>query len=280
VQIILNADDLGRSPGINAAIIRAHREGVLTSASLMVSAPAWADAVALARQTPDLAVGLHVVVAGGSSVLPHRLIPHLVDASGRFPDDSLGPGLRYFFSPTAQREIADELEAQFERFAATGFDLDHVDGHLHLHVHPTIFRLLLPLASAHGAHGLRLPRDPFWPAIRYDRARVGTKAGWALAFSWLCRLCVRYLVGTSLKVTQRVYGLMQTGQMTEAYLLSVLRALCAPSAEIYFHPSSESEVERLGPNPGDLAALLSPAVRDEIALRRLRPVTYRTLGPE
>ena len=79
VQIIMNADDFGASAAVNAAIIQAHRQGVLTSASLMVTGPAAAKAVALARQAPDLAVGLHLVVACGKSALPPDRIPHLVD---------------------------------------------------------------------------------------------------------------------------------------------------------------------------------------------------------
>ena len=141
-QIITTADDFGRSPAINAAIIRAHREGILTAASLMVTGDAWQEAVQLARANPTLAVGLHLVVSNGRAVLPPTQIPHLVDASGRFPDDPLRLGLRYAFDRAAQRELAAEVAAQFARFAATGLPLSHVDGHQHLHVHPVVYREL------------------------------------------------------------------------------------------------------------------------------------------
>lgn len=280
MQIILNADDFGRSVCINEAVVRAHRQGVLTSASLMVTGDATAEAVTLAREMPTLAVGLHVVVAGGRAALPPEQIPHLVDRNGRFPDDPLRAGLRYFFSRTAQRELARELEAQFDRFAATGLPLSHVDSHLHMHLHPTVFGMLLPLSVRYGARGLRLPRDDFWLAMDHDRRHASLKAMWAIAFRLLGRRCRNHLGGNHLTVTHRVYGLMQTGQMQEAYVVKLLRRLQVPTAELYFHPSTVREGEALGPNPGDLATLLSPTICHVIRERGLRLATYSTLEKE
>ncbi len=277
-RIILNADDFGRSAGINAAVMRAHREGVLTSASLMVAGDAVEEAVALAQETPTLAVGLHLVVIGGRATLPPREIPHLVDSRGHFPDDAVQVGLRYFLSRTHQEELAQEMAAQFGRFTATGLPLSHVDGHFHMHVHPTVFKLLLPLAEQYGDRGLRLPRDDLRLALGYDRRHIGTKVGWAISLGLLCRWCLAHLRNHHLAVTDRVYGLMQTGQMQEAYVVSLLRRLEVPTAELYFHPSTEPVSEFLGPNPGDLATLLSPAVRQVIQERDLCLATYLTLN--
>ena len=276
-QVILTADDFGRSPSINAAVMQAHREGVLTSASLMVTGDACGEAVALAHATPTLAVGLHLIVSGGRAALNPWEIPHLVDASGRFPDDPLRLGLRYAFDRTAQQDLAREIAAQFERFAATGLPLSHVDGHQHLHVHPVVFNLLLPLAHQYGAHGVRLPRDDLWLALRYDHRDAGAKIGWALGLGLVCGWCARRARASRLAVADRVYGVLQSGQMDEAYVLKVLRELAAPTAELYFHPSLIEQGEALGPNPGDLATLLSPAVRGVIVERRLRLATYATL---
>lgn len=103
MQVILNADDFGRSAAINAAVMQSHREGVLTSASLMVAGDAVEEAVALARETPTLAIGLHVVVVAGRAVLPPNEIPHLVDGRGWFPRDPVRTGLRYFLRDRARR---------------------------------------------------------------------------------------------------------------------------------------------------------------------------------
>lgn len=276
MQVILNADDFGRSTGINAAVVLAHRQGVLTSTSLMVNEDAAQEAVALARQFPSLAVGLHVVVIAGRSALPHRDIPHLVDGNGNFPVAPLPYGLR-LFSGVCRKELAIEMEAQFERFAATGLPLSHADSHTHFHVHPVVFDLLATLAERYGARGLRVPRDELGLALRYDRHRSEIKILWAIVFGLLNRRGMSRLKNCHLAVADRVYGLMETGEMTEPYVVSVLRGLKVSSAELYFHPSTEAQVEKLGPNPGDLATLLSPAVRQVIEERGLQPTTYLAL---
>lgn len=277
MKVILNADDFGRSTAINQAVIRAHREGVLTSASLMVSGQAAAEAVALARETPTLAVGLHLVVAGGRSVLPPEQIRHIVDEQGRFPDDPLTAGLRYYLSPSAQAELSREMEAQFQRFAAFGLALCHVDTHLHMHVHPTVFDLLLPMAEAHGACGLRIPRDDYWLAIGHSRRRLLLKTTWAVVFGLLTARCRQRLDGSRLVTTERVFGLMQTGRMEAAYVRRVLERQPAESAEIYFHPSLAGNG---GGSQDDLQTLLSQDIRQLIEERGLRLATYATLGEE
>jgi len=277
IQVILNADDFGRSRAINAAIMQAHREGVLTSASLMVTGDACDAAVALARAAPTLAVGLHLVVSAGRPALHPREIPHLVDASGRFPDDPLRAGLRYTFDRAARRELAREIAAQFERFAATGLPLSHVDGHQHLHLHPAVFNLLLPLARQYGTHGVRVPADDLRLALCYDHRGASAKIGWAAGLGLVLGWCRRRARTSGLAVADRVYGVFQSGQMTESYVLKVLGELKARTAELYFHPSLEAQGEALGPNPGDLATLLSPAVRGVIVERGLRLATYATL---
>lgn len=276
-QVIVTADDFGRSSAINAAIIQAHREGILTGASLMVGGEAWEEAVALAHATPTLAVGLHLVVSGGPAVLSPDRLPHLVDADGRFPDDPLRLGLRYAYSRAAQQELAEEVAAQFQRFAATGLPLSHVDGHQHLHVHPVVFRLLLPLARRHGARGVRVPTDDLVLALRYDRRKAGEKIGWALGLGLVSGWCRRQAQANGLAVADQVYGIFQSGRMTEDYVVKVLQKMKASTAELYFHPSLEGLGEALGPNPGDLATLLSPAVRQVILERGLRLTTYAGL---
>ncbi len=275
--LIVNADDFGRSPEINAAVLAAHREGILTSASLMVTGGAAEEAAAMARRTPSLAVGLHLVLVAGRAAADPADLPHLVDASGRFADDPVAAGLRLAHR-AARPEIEREIAGQLERFAATGLPLSHVDGHLHLHAHPAVLDLLLPLAVRHGARGVRLPRDPLRPALAWDRGRPFQKAAWALAFGLLARRAAPRVRAAGLAVPARTYGLMQTGAMSEGYLLHLLARLDAPTAEIYLHPTAGERLEPLGPNPGELAALLSPRVRELVARRGLRLTTYAGLA--
>jgi hopanoid biosynthesis associated protein HpnK len=277
-QIILNGDDFGATSSVNAAVMQAHREGMLTSTSLMVAGDAVEEAVALARATPTLAVGLHLVVVDGPAVLPRAEIPHLVDKNGCFPGNPVRVGLRYAFKRTAREELSREMTAQFKRFAATGLPLSHVDGHLHMHMHPTVLKLLLPLAAQYGARGLRFPRDELWLGLSYDLHHAGAKLVWAIAFGLLTRRGVDRLAAFGLVATQRVYGLMQSGHMDEAYVLKVLDRLNVASAELYFHPDTQPGGDGLGPNRGDLQTLLSPAVAQIIRQRGLRLTSYPNLA--
>ena len=106
-RLIVNADDFGRSASINQAVIRAHREGILTTASLMVNEPACDEAVALARENPQLGVGLHLTLLCGHSALPSERIPGLVNARHEFTHNPAGAGFRYFF----QRRLREQLRA-------------------------------------------------------------------------------------------------------------------------------------------------------------------------
>ncbi len=277
MKVILSADDFGSSHEVNEAVEAAHLQGVLTSASLMVAGRAVGEAVSMAREMPGLAVGLHVVVVDGHAALDREQIPHLVGDDGRFPSDPLRVGLRYAFGRAARQELALELRAQFDRFASSGLRLSHVDGHMHMHLHPVVLGLLLPLAEEYGARGLRLPRDSVRWSLAYSWRRAGTKALWALVFGLLNAWCVRRLADRDLIVADRVFGLMQTGQMHESYVLALLRRLQMPAAEIYFHPSTATEGEAWGPNCGDLETLLSPVVRRTIEERGIVLAAYPAL---
>ena len=277
MKLIITADDFGRSTHINAAVIQAHRQGILTAASLMVAGDAFDEAVELARQTPTLAVGLHVVLVDGKPVLPPERLRGLVDENGRFPDSPARLGMQYFFNPRARRQVAEEIAAQFERFAQTGLPLAHVDGHQHLHLHPAVFPMVARLAGQYGAGGIRLPRDELRLALHYNSAQALTKLSWSIVFGLLSRWSLRALRELNLPVARRVYGLMQTGQMEERYVIELLRHIQADSAEIYFHPTTGPRTDALGPNPDELATLLIPSVRQAVADGGFRLSSYRDL---
>lgn len=264
MDLVLNADDFGRSPEINRAVIRAHLQGVLNSASLMVAGDAAEEAVVLARQNPALAVGLHLVIVDGPAVLPASRIPHLVDQNGRFANRPVRLGLKYAFSAPARRELAAEIRAQFERFAEFGLPLSHVDGHQHMHMHPWVFDLVLPLAREFGARRVRVVRDNLRLALQRDASHVVSKVASALIFGALGRRCRGRLEETGLAMSGRTYGFFQSGAMDERYVLAALRQTQIGD-EIYFHPTEGRRLDSLGPNPEDLQTLLSPRVEQAIA---------------
>lgn len=277
MKLIVNADDFGRSHEINQAVIQAHREGILTSASLMTGGAAFEEAVRLAWQNPTLSVGLHVAVVDAPAVLPLSQIPRLLDDAGRLPSNPVWAGLRYALDGSVREELSRELAAQFARFAATGLPLSHVDGHLHLHVHPTVFQLLLPLMIRYRARGFRLACAPPRAAWGRDPREFASKAFSAAALAMLSRRCQRLLCGTGIAVTAQTYGFLRSGHMDEHYVLNLIDHIDGMSAEIYFHPTTGARIDREGPNPGDLQTLLSVPIRRAVDRRRLKLCGYPDL---
>ena len=281
-RLIVSADDFGLSAGVNAGIIRAHREGILTDASLMVNGQAFEEAVALARAHPSLSVGLHLMLLQGRAVLPRERIPHLVDGVGMFGTNPIWTGLRYFFTPGIREQLRREIVAQLEKFAATGLLLSHVDGHLTIHMHPTVVRILLEVADHYHIQAVRLPREPLGPALRFDRRHLARKLFEAAAFASLSRYAQRHLARARVHHPDRMFGLHQTGQVSEEYILSVLRHLPAGVNEVYCHPAIPDDESRRWRPPHydsarELAALTSPRVRAALEESAIVPMSYRDL---
>lgn len=273
--VIFNADDFGATPEINAAVRRAHTEGVLTSASLMVNEPAVAEAVEIARSHPTLAVGLHVTLSDGRTALSHRDIPHLTNNQHRFRASPTAAGMVYFFSRAARREVAREVEEQFRRFAMTGLSFSHVDGHRHLHLHPVVWDAVMAQCEAYSVRRIRIPYEEFRPATR--ERLVARRLEW-LIFRALRRRCLRTLQGRGFYVVDRVYGHLETGRMNACYLLDLLGRLGGETNEIYLHPGSAHTRPMPHGPPGmdvELDALLNPSLTQRIAELGLKLVTYQ-----
>jgi len=277
-QVIFSADDFGRSSEINQAIAMAHRRGTLTSASLMIAGAAAQEAVELARDMPDLAVGLHLVIVDGRSVLRSPVIPHLVDRDGNFSRNPTIAGFRYFFRPAARSELEMEINAQFERYAETGLAMSHVDGHCHMHLHPVVLKIVIPLAKRYGAKGIRIVRDDLRLAIEFDRRGRIEKALRVISLGLLSRCAARRICRAGLATVRRTYGAANSGCMSEDYLLDLLDRLNDSPVEIYFHPTTGARLDRLGPNGGDLQALLSDEVKRRIESRGLQLTNYALLA--
>ena len=246
---------------VNEAVEQAHRDGILSTASLMVAGAAAADAVERARRLPGLHVGLHLVVIEGPAVLAPSVIPDLVGADGQFPSDQAGLGVRYFFSPTVRRQLRAEIAAQFHAFAATGLRLDHANAHKHMHLHPIVGRMLLEEGCTHGLPAIRVPAEP--PGTM---AALGAAAslGDRMLYRWT-RLLRRQARRAGVRTNDHVFGLAWTGHMTAARVLRLAAALPPGLSEIYFHPAMRADgvITRLMPayeHRAELQTLLDPAV--------------------
>jgi len=270
-RLIVNADDFGRSCSNNQAIIRAHRNGILTTASIMVNGEAFEDALDLARHNPMLGIGLHLTLVCGRSALSPHHIPNLVDHEQRFSSDPTLAGIRYFFKPALRAQLYQEIEAQLNKFSSTGLILDHVNGHLNIHLHPTVFGLLMDNASRWGIKSFRLTRDPLRLNLKMARGRWLYRLSHFVIFTALSSWAKPRLKQQSIQFTSNVFGLLQTGCVNESYLLRLLPSLPDGDSELYCHPCIRQ-------SPHELNALLSSKVRQIIKEREIQLVRYQDLS--
>ncbi len=280
--LIVTGDDFGLSSLVNGAVIRAHRQGILTSASLMVNGGAFHEAVALAKDNPELGVGIHITLVRGASTLSARELTPLVDGSGRFYEEPVRAGLRYFFQKKAKPLLEREMEAQIQKFLSTGLTPSHMDGHLHFHVHPTILEILLDLAGKYSIPGFRLPREPLAVNLRADHRNPGMKSLYFLVYRWLCSHAEKRLRPLSMLFPDRFFGLLASGHMTESYLLRIIESLGPGITEMGLHPALAlpPELRQWAPHyeyEKELEALLSPRVRERIEARNIQLTNYRSL---
>jgi len=268
-RLIITADDFGAAVEVNQAVERAHRDGILSAASLMVAAPAANDAVQRARAMPGLRVGLHLVLVDGKPMLPPASVPDLVDKSGHFRTDMARAGAAMFFLPKVRAQLAAEIEAQFAAFEATGLRLDHVNAHKHFHLHPTIAALIVKLGKAHGVRGARVPLEPQAVLGRIERHKASGVVALTAPFA---RRLKKRLRRAGIAAPDHVFGLAWSGAMTCARLSGLIENLPEGLSEIYMHPATGPYS---GSAPGyrygeELAALTDPALPSLIAARGIR----------
>ncbi len=229
----------------------AHRHGILTATSLMVAGPAAADAVRRARAMPGLGVGLHLVVIEGPAVLTESA------PGGLFGSGQLRLGIDYFFRRAARRRLRAEIRAQYRAFAATGLRLDHANAHKHMHLHPTVGRMLIETGREFGLQAMRVPAEP--PALMRACGEP-TRPGDALLYRW-AHVLRRQARRAGLLVNDWSLGLRWSGHMTRGRLLRAAPVLPPGLGEAYFHPATGQDA---------LLSRLMPGYEHEAELEALR----------
>jgi hopanoid biosynthesis associated protein HpnK len=281
--VILNADDFGLSTEVNDAVIQAHRHGVLAAASLMVAEAAAADAARRAAELGTLRVGLHVTLVAGRALSEPETIPALAGPDGRLSDRLPSAGVRFFFRPGIRAQLEREIRAQFEAFARTGLPLDHVNAQCHLHVHPTVFDLIVKVARDYGSPPMRLPYEPFPASWRSGRDRVATRLGHAYLLAPWLRSMKRRMERAGIRSNDYVFGIGDAGRMTQHRVESMLEHLPDGVTELFFHAAT-------GRWPGipepmtryrledELAALTSDRVRRALEASGAERIAYADLA--
>ena len=266
-RLIINADDFGLTAGVNRAIIELHQAGVLTSTTLMARAAATGEAVEMARSTPSLGVGCHVVLVDGEPGLSAQEISTLADQrTGRF-QPTLGAFLsRLLTGRIHAAEIEAETAAQIARLQAQGASLTHIDTHKHVHMFPAVLRPVLRAAKAAGIRAVRNPFEPAW-SLRATKGAPWIRRAEVTLLRRLEPTFLKIVAEEGFTTTDGALGVLATGTLDAAAVSSLLRQLPAGTWELVTHP---------GYNNADLARahtrLLASRETERLALLTLQQI--------
>jgi hopanoid biosynthesis associated protein HpnK len=231
--LIVNADDFGLSAGINAGIIEGFEKGILTSASIMVNAPAFEEAAELAHAHERLGIGVHLNVLRGRAVLPPAEVPSLVDRAGRFLRTPISLCLDVLRKRVDLDQLSSEFSAQIERAFEAGLRPTHLNSEKHVHMYPPIFALVVKLAEKYGIRAVR------WTG-QYPRAgsliRWNRRSYKDILVSLCATLCRKHLDGSAVISNDYFYGLVETGSLTAEVFRGILPRLEDGVTEIMCHP--------------------------------------------
>jgi len=271
-QLVVNADDLGLTVGVNDGIFDAHAFGILTSASLFANAPATGDAIRRSRSYPSLGLGAHLTLVDGAPILHPRQIPTLVTDDGRFRRSWKPFIVACLRGRISLGEVERELTAQIERLLRAGIALTHLDAHKHVHAYPPIFSIVARLAARFGVEVVRVPYESPVPG-------PATQVLLNAALSPWTRRARRMAASFGLR-TPRFIGRIHTGALNREALHSMLRAVPPGVTELMVHPGYRDEaLERTGTRLLDsrqeeLALLCSIETRAVLVAERLDLVRH------
>lgn len=268
-RLIVNADDFGLSEAVNRGIIRAHRDGIVTSASLMACGSAFDHAVELARQNPRLGIGVHLTLTQERPLSDPVSVPTLATDGPRFPRSVFGLVRRYLAGRLDAEEIGRELEAQVQRVVRTGLRVTHFDGHQHIHVLPDVLALARALAERHGIRAARCPREALRWAAPVRMAQLVVLRQFCAACDW-----------DGWTRTDAFAGFLDGGNQDVRAALDQLPA--TGTTELMCHPGEPdpaSPYARWGYAwQAELDALTDPAIRPLLLAKGVELIDYGELS--
>ncbi|SPE37785.1 YdjC family protein [Candidatus Sulfopaludibacter sp. SbA6] len=273
-RLVVNADDFGFTPDVNAGIVEGHRRGILTATTLMANGAAFEDAVRLAREVPTLDIGCHLVLVSGRSLASGKPLPSTV---------------AQLLAALARREIRiyEELAAQVRSIMDAGIRPTHLDTHKHTHLAPPVLDAVARLSEEFGIPWVRRPFDFPLTALRGTVLRRTVPRAKRLtsdALGLLRRRFHRVLEKHGCRTTDHFAGFQITGRFRTAELVDLLGALPPGSTELMCHPGRCGEALRHArtrlkeSREHELEALLAPEVRQALIRNGIKLVSFRELG--
>jgi hopanoid biosynthesis associated protein HpnK len=298
--LLINADDFGLTPGVNRAIVEAHTQGVVTSATLMANGRSFEDAVRLAQSTPRLSVGCHVLLVDGSPVLSASQIPSLV--GGRSKDHinrnsrnaSIG-GTRFGESLSkfavlarlgrlAPEQIEAEATAQIRKLQAAGIEVSHLDSHKHTHLFPNVLQPLLRAAQACGVPAIRNPFGRVRFGVVAKRPALWKRYGEIKLLGAPAGKFVRAVREAGMTTPDGILGIVATGALDQQLFRLMVENLPDGTWEFVCHPGyNDTELQRLrtrlrASREQELEILTSAETRELLAEEGIELISYRDLA--
>lgn len=286
-RLIVNADDFGLTRGVNRGIIRAHREGIVTSATLMANGEAFEDAVELARANSSLGVGVHIVLIGGRAIAPKEKLGGLADKNGNLPASIAQICIKVVTAFTRRSHIEAEMRAQVERVLNAGITPTHLDTHKHLHGNTWFLESLLRVGAEYRIFKIRMPFENLRSAFRRHSGK-GLRAMSRRGFVLVSRLsypAFRLLARKNhFHTPDELFGFVATGQLNRDGILQIIQDLREGTSELVTHPGiCDDDLKRqstrlLAQRAEELSALTDPFVIRETAAREIQLISYRELN--
>ena len=289
-NLIVNADDLGWTEGVNRGIAEAHRRGLVTSTSLLANGRTFESGLAVHRDHPELGVGVHLNLSDGPPTAPAPSVRGLLNKAGELEGGPESLLLRIAARSLPLDEVELEWDAQIVKIKGAGISPTHLDGHKHVHMLPGLFQLTLRLARKHGIGAIRIAHEE-------SRLRAVLSSGGELKSSVMLKQGIqarglKLLARDAREMARRAgitstdyfCGIAQTGVLTREGVERLLDSLPEGTTELMCHPGymdedlQRSRTRLQGSRQAELEILTDTAVRKIVAMRGIRLINYGFLA--
>jgi predicted glycoside hydrolase/deacetylase ChbG (UPF0249 family) len=285
-SLIVNADDLGWTEGVNRGIAEAHRNGIVTSASLLANGPAFASGVELAHATPGLGIGVHLNLSDGEPVAQRELVTTLLNDRGELEASPEGLLLRLARRSVPLEEVEREWDAQIQKVRDFGIEPTHLDGHKHVQMLPGLFEIALRLAKRHGIAAIRIAHEESSLRVALSagarqKGSVVIKQGvQARGLKLLARDAREQAERAGIAAADYFCGIAQTGELTREGVLRLVEILPEGTTELMCHPGyvdaalTKSATRLQASRQAELEILTDTGIRNLVASQGIRLIDY------
>ena len=291
-NLIVNADDLGWTEGVNRGIVEAHRKGLVTSTSLLANGRAFAAAQGISRSNPELGIGVHLNLSDGPPSAPANEVKGLLGKSGELEDAADSLLLKIAGRSLRVEEVEREWDAQVQKVRDAGIQPSHLDGHKHVHMLPGLFEVALRVAKKHKIRAIRVAneestlRAALASGEGQQKGTVLKQGVQARGLKLLARDARKMAERAGISTADYFCGIAQTGVLTRDGLQELLEILPEGTTELMCHPGYADEELRKTrtrlqeSRVAELRILTDEGIRKVVATRGIRLISYKLAAGE